>query len=217
MICMNDPDELKHPDKIKLGSVGKAARFKEVFIIDENGNRLGPNQEGEIVVRGKSMTLGYLNDEWKLERFPTDGSRTGDLGYIDEEGYIFITGRIKNQVVRGGVKISPAEITNWIIEHPGVEVAETIGVPDKIYGEDVVSFIIPKKEARLTEEEILTHCKKKLPDFKTPKAVYFLKEFPVGVTGKVSKQGLLKIWEEKQGKSTEGGVITYIDERKKQV
>lgn len=203
-IAMNDPEDMKQPKRRRFGSIGKAVKYKDVFVVDEQGSRLKPGQEGEIVVRGKSMGLGYLQPDGTTSKFPEDGFRTGDLGHIDEEGYIFITGRIKNQVVRGGVKISPAEITEWIMEYPAVQVAETIGVPDKVYGEDVVSFVIPKEGSRVTKEELIVHCKKKLPDFKMPKAIYFLKEFPTGATGKISKQCLLKIWGEKQQKRSEG-------------
>ncbi len=200
-IAMNDPEDMKQPERRKFGSIGTAVKYKDVFVTDEQGTRLKPGEEGEVVVRGKSMGLGYLHPDGTISKFPEDGFHTGDLGRIDEEGHIFITGRIKYQVARGGVKISPAEITDWIMEHPAVQVAETIGVPDKVYGEDVVSFIIPKEGSRLTKEELVVHCKKKLPDFKMPKAIYFLKEFPTGATGKISKQGLLKIWEKKQKRS----------------
>jgi acyl-coenzyme A synthetase/AMP-(fatty) acid ligase len=207
-MALNDPADIG-TDKRKIGSIGKPPIYKEVFIIDDTGKRLKPGEEGEIIVKGKSLAYGYMWEDGTVGKFPEDGFHTGDLGYMDKDGCIFITGRKKNQVVRGGVKISPAEITNWIMEHPAVQVAETIGVPDKVYGEDVVSFIITKEGEKLTEKEILEHCRKKLPAFKMPKAIFFMKEFPVGTTGKISKQGLLKVWEEKQGKSAEGGVISY--------
>lgn len=214
VMAMNDPEDLKNPER-RIGSIGKVVKFKEVFVVDEHGNRLKPGEEGEIVVRGRSMTLGYITENGRLDRFPEEGFHTGDIGYIDSEGFVYITGRLKNQVVRGGVKISPAEITNRIMEHPAVQVAETIGVPDKIYGEDVVSFILPREGTQITTEEIMAHCKKKLPDFKMPKAIFFVKEFPTGATGKISKVGLLKIWEEELGKSAEGGVISFTGERQK--
>lgn len=200
-IAMNDPDDLKTSEKRKLGSIGRAVKYKDVFVADEQGNRLKAGEEGEIIVRGKSVGLGYLQPDGTIDKFPADGFHTGDLGYMDKEGYIFITGRIKNQVARGGVKISPAEITNWIMEHHAVRLAETIGVPDRIYGEDIVSFIVLAEGSGTTEEEMIAHCRKKLPDFKMPKSIYFLKELPTGATGKISKLALLKIWEEKQPKS----------------
>lgn len=207
-MAMNDPNDILNGTR-KIGAIGKTLKYKEVCIIDDKGKPLPVGQEGEILVRGKARAYGYMQPDGTINKFPDDGFHTGDLGYIDKDGYLYITGRIKNQVVRGGVKISPAEITNWIIEHTGVQLAETIGVPDKVFGEDVVSFIIPREGAKLTEEDILTHCRNKLPPYKMPKAVFFMKEFPVGTTGKISRQGLLKIWEERQGKSAEGGVISY--------
>jgi len=196
-MAINDPDILNQPGKRKLGSIGKAPRYKQVSIIDEKGNRLGAGKEGEIVISGKSIALGYLQDNGAVERFPEDGIRTGDLGYIDEDGNIYITGKKKDLIIRGGVNISPMEITRWLMEHPGIQEAATIGVPDKVRGEEVVSFIVPREGEPISVEEIIEHCKKKLPDWKLPKVVYFLKEIPKTGRDKLSKQGLLKIWEEK--------------------
>lgn len=206
-MAVNDPEILNQPDKRKLGSIGKAPRYKEVLIMDERGKRLGSGEEGEIVVRGKSIALGYLQDNGEINKFPEDGIRTGDLGYIDEDGYIYITGRKKDLIIRGGVNISPMEITRWLMEHPAVQEAVTIGVPDTVRGEEVASFIVPKEGEQISVEDIIEHCKKKLPDWKLPKTLYFLKEIPKTERDKLSKPGLLKIWEEMQRKGIKGGAI----------
>ena len=99
------------------------------------------------------------------------------------------------------------QITNWLAEHPAVQEAITVGVPDKVRGEEVASFIIPKEGYQISQEEIINHCKKKLPDFKHPKTVYFLKDFPKTQTGKVVKRELVRIWEEMQSKGIYGGFI----------
>lgn len=205
IIGANNPEDLSHPEKRKIGSIGKAPRYKDVFILDDQGKRLNSGEEGEIIVKGKSTGLGYLGADGEISKFPDEGIHTGDLGYIDSDGYIFITGRKKDLLIRGGVNISPTEITNWLMEHPAVHEAATIGVPDKAYGEEVASFIIPKEGHQIDKEDIINHCKKKLPDFKLPKTLYFVDEFPKGPTGKVIKAGLLKIWEEMQQKSGGGG------------
>ena len=210
LIACNEPFDVALL-KQKIGSIGKAPKYKEVFVIDEQGERLPAGEEGEIIVRGKSMAVGYLWENGEITRFPEDGFHTGDLGHIDSDGYIYITGRKKNQIDRGGVKISPAEITNWLMEHPAVHQAETIGVPDKVYGEEVASFIIPKAGYQVTQQEIASHCQRKLPDFKLPKTICFLDQFPTGSTGKVTKAGLLKIWEEKYQKDTGDSVVSYKD------
>ncbi len=200
-IGMNDPETLNQPEKRKIGSVGLAPRYKEVMIIDDQGKRLGSGEEGEIVVKGKSTALGYLEADGEISKFPAEGIHTGDIGRIDSDGHIYITGRKKNLIIRGGVNISPEEITKWLMEHPAVHEAATIGVPDKAYGEEAASFIIPKEGHQISHEDIIEHCKKKLPDFKLPKTIYFLEEFPKGPTGKVAKAGLLKIWEERHGEA----------------
>jgi long-chain acyl-CoA synthetase len=200
-MALNDPEDFMHPEARKFGSIGKPPRYKEVLILDDDGKRLGPSEEGELVIRGKSMGLGYLWEDGSISKFPADGFHTGDLGYVDKDGYVFITGRKKDQIIRGGVKISPLEITSWLMEHPAVLEAVTIGVPDKIYGEDVASFIIAKEGQTISQEVIISHCKNKLPDFKLPKTVCFVSDFPKTHSGKVVKRELVKIWEEMQAKT----------------
>jgi len=192
---------LNVPEKRKLGSIGKCPPYKEVLILDDHGNTVKSGEEGEIVVKGKSVSLGYLGTDGEINKFPEEGFHTGDLGYIDSDGFIYITGRKKDLIIRGGVNISPMEITSWLMEHPAVHEAATIGVPDKVYGEEVASFIIPKEGLQIDKETIIEHCKKKLPDFKLPKTIDFAEEFPKGPTGKVTKAGLLKIWEERRQKA----------------
>jgi long-chain acyl-CoA synthetase len=196
LLGMGDPEDLKHPEKRKIASVGKPLRNSEVLILDENGNRCKAGEIGEMVVRCKSTALGYLQPNGEISRFPEDGVPTGDLGYLDSDGYIYITGRKKELIIRGGVNISPMEITEWLIKHPAVQEAATFGVPDKVRGEEVASFIVPKAGHKVNEQDIINHCKKKLPDFKIPKTVYFIEQIPKTGRGKVAKKDLVKIWEE---------------------
>ncbi len=150
-------------------------------------------EEGEIVVKGKSISSGYLNEQGGIDPFPDEGFPTGDLGYKDSDGYVFIVGRKKDLIIRGGVNISPREITNRLMEYPNVKEAATIGIPDKIYGEEVASFIVPEPGSKIEVQDILSHCKAKLPDFKLPKVIRFLEEIPKTERGKIAKQILLKI------------------------
>ncbi|MFH1489969.1 MAG: AMP-binding protein [Pseudomonadota bacterium] len=166
------------PASRKMGSVGTPFRYKEIEIVHEHGRRCAVGEEGEIFVKGRSMGLGYLDEQGGVDRFPNKGFPTGDLGYRDSDGYIFITGRKKDVIIRGGINISPMEINDRLMEHPHVKEAVTIGMPDKIYGEEVASFIVPKTGRRIIEEEILQHCRKSLPDFKVPKFIRFVEEIP---------------------------------------
>jgi acyl-coenzyme A synthetase/AMP-(fatty) acid ligase len=198
VIAINDSEELKHPERRKIGSIGKAPLYREVYILDDDGKRCKAGEVGEIVVKGKSNALGYLQADGTVSRFSEDGVPTGDFGFIDSDGYIYITGRKKDIIIRGGVNIAPMEITAWLMEHPAVQEAVTIGVPDEAYGEEVASFIVPKAGHKVDEESILNHSKKKLPDFKLPKTVCFVDEIPKTERQKVAKAGLLKFWEEQR-------------------
>jgi len=180
------------PQKRKTGSVGTPFRFKTIEIVKEQGQMCKIDEEGEILVKGKSMGLGYLKDDGEIERFPEEGFRTGDLGYMDSDGYVYITGRKKDIIIRGGVNISPLEITDRIMEHPQVKEAVTIGVADRIYGEEIASFIVSESGAKISEQDILNYCRQSLPDFKLPKIIRFLEEIPKTRNKKVSKQALLE-------------------------
>jgi acyl-coenzyme A synthetase/AMP-(fatty) acid ligase len=186
-VCINPPENRK------MGSVGQPARSKDLFVLNEKGQRCGVGEEGEIVYKGKSNALGYLMEDGRMDWFPEEGFHTGDLGYIDDEGYVFYTGRKKDLIIRGGVNISPMEITNRLMEHPDVKEAATVGIPDQIYGEEVASFIVPKPGCKIKEQMIIDHCKKSLPDFKIPKVIRFIEEIPKTGRDKASKQALLEI------------------------
>jgi acyl-coenzyme A synthetase/AMP-(fatty) acid ligase len=181
------------PEKRKIGSAGPPVRSKDLFILNEQGKRCEVGEEGEIVYRGKSNALGYLKEDGSIDRFPVEGFHTGDMGYVDAEGYVFYTGRIKDLIIRGGVNISPMEITNRLMEHPDVKEAATIGIPDSIYGEEVASFIVPKPGCEIEEKDIISHCEKTLPDFKIPKVIRFLEEIPKSERAKASKKLLLDL------------------------
>jgi len=186
-VCLN------YPEKKKIGSAGPPAGSKDLFILNEKGERCKPGEEGEIVYRGRSNALGYLNEDGTIDRFPAEGFRTGDLGYVDTEGYVFYTGRTKDIIIRGGVNISPMEITDRLMENQDVKEAATIGIPDSIYGEEVASFVVLRPGSELSEKDIANELKKTLPDFKIPKVIRFLEEIPKSQRAKASKQKLLSL------------------------
>lgn len=178
----------------KTGSAGTPCRYKEVYFVRPDGTRCATGEEGEMVVRGYSMGIGYLREDGNIDPFPVDGFRTGDLGYMDEDGFLYVTGRVKDLIIRGGVNIAPLEITARLMEHPMIKEAATIGVPDPIYGEEVASFVVPKDGCALGDAEVIAHCRSTLPDFKVPKSVHLLREIPKTDRGKISKNHLLEVF-----------------------
>ncbi|OPY78579.1 MAG: putative sulfoacetate--CoA ligase [Syntrophorhabdus sp. PtaU1.Bin058] len=184
------------PGRRKVGSVGLPMKHKEIRFLNEQGGECAAGEIGEMIVGGRSMGLCYVKDDGKTERFPEQGFPTGDLGYKDEEGYIYITGRKKDLIIRGGINISPMEITSRVMEHPAIREAATVGVPDSIYGEEVVCFVVTRMESDVSNDDIIGHCKKTLPDFKIPKKIIFLESLPRNQRGKVAKNDLLKLFEE---------------------
>jgi len=184
------------PAKKKIGSVGLPLKHKEIFFLKEDGVRCKAGEIGEMVVRGKSMGSCYLKSDGATDAFPEEGFTTGDLGFMDDEGYIYITGRKKDLIIRGGINISPMEITSRLLEHHAVAEAATAGAPDKIYGEEVVCFIVKKEGCEVDSDELIAHCKRTLPDFKTPKRIIFVPALPRNQRGKVAKGDLLKLLEQ---------------------
>jgi acyl-coenzyme A synthetase/AMP-(fatty) acid ligase len=180
----------------KIGSVGLPLKHKEIRFLNEQGKACRAGEVGEMIVRGKAMGLCYSKEDGTIQKFPKEGFPTGDLGYTDEDGYVYITGRKKDLIIRGGINISPMEITARIMEHPAISEAATVGVPDRIYGEEVVSFVVTKEGFQACADDIISHCNKTLPDFKIPKKVIFIRALPRNQRGKVAKSDLLKLFEQ---------------------
>jgi oxalate---CoA ligase len=179
------------PGKRKPGSVGIAAG-PEVVILDESGVRLPATSVGEIAIRGPNVTSGYENNSAaNNEAFTSDGwFRTGDRGYFDSEGYLFITGRLKEMINRGGEKISPREIDEALLEHPAVAQALAFAIPHPSLGEDVAAAVVLRPGATATEGDIRQFLSAKLVYFKVPCRVVLLDEIPKGPTGKLQRIGL---------------------------
>jgi len=142
--------------------------------------------------QSRGLQIGEMFLE--IQPRPAGDFRTGDLGHFDEDGYVFLTGRKKDLIIRGGVNIAPAEISTILCEHPGVLEAATIGVPDRIYGEAVACFVVPKPGQALSIESIMEHLRLRLSDFKMPQSVSFIETIPKNDRAKLSKDGLLEYW-----------------------
>jgi acyl-CoA synthetase (AMP-forming)/AMP-acid ligase II len=178
------------PDKRKAGFVGCAAGPK-VAIMSPAGKLLKASKEGEVVTRGPNVTKGYENNpEANETAFAHGWFHTGDQGYMDEDGYLKITGRLKEIINRGGEKISPAEIDEALIDHPAVQQALAFAVPHDKLGEDVAAVVVLKEGVTATERELRDFVNEKLAAFKVPNRIYFLSEIPKGATGKLQRIGL---------------------------
>ena len=174
----------------KLGSVGLAAG-PAVAIMDPQGSFLPPGEQGEIVIRGASVMQGYENNlEANSSSFTQGWFRTGDQGHLDSEGYLFITGRLKELINRGGEKISPREVDEVMMEHPAILQAVAFALPDVKLGEDVAAAVVLKPGVSVSEREIRDFVASRLADFKAPRRVVILDEIPKGPTGKLQRIGL---------------------------
>jgi acyl-CoA synthetase (AMP-forming)/AMP-acid ligase II len=178
------------PAQRKPGTVGIAAG-PEVGIMDENGKLLPPGSTGEIVIRGENVTLGYENNpKANAEAFTNGWFRTGDQGVMDAEGYLSITGRLKEIINRGGEKISPREVDEVIMDHPAVQQVVTFAIPHDKLGEEVGAAVVLREGKSATEKEIREFCAARLADFKVPRKILFMPEIPKGATGKLQRIGL---------------------------
>jgi thioesterase domain-containing protein len=178
------------PRARKPGSVGVAAG-PEVSIMNEEGELLPAGSSGEIVIRGPNVTLGYENNPSANEGAFTNGwFRTGDQGYMDEEGYLFITGRLKEIINRGGEKVMPREVDEAFMDHPSVRQAVTFAVPHPRLGEDVAAAVVLKEGASSSERELREFALARLADHKVPTRVLVVDAIPKGPTGKLQRIGL---------------------------
>jgi acyl-coenzyme A synthetase/AMP-(fatty) acid ligase len=177
----------------KMGTVGLPALHQELKIVDAQGNECPSGVEGEITVGGPQMAIGYLLDDGSIDPVLGKRIKTGDLGIQDAEGFVRVSGRSKDLIIRGGVNIAPLEIDEILLRHPGIAEAAAVGVPDKIYGEEVICYVVPKDKA-LTEGGVLAHCGQFLPPAKTPKQVLIVAELPKSDRGKVLRDKLREDW-----------------------
>jgi acyl-CoA synthetase (AMP-forming)/AMP-acid ligase II/aryl carrier-like protein len=179
------------PGARRAGSVGLACGV-EVSIVDGSGRSLLAGEGGEIVIRGDSVISEYENDpEASSGTVFADGwFRTGDQGFIDIDGYVHITGRLKHVINRGGEKISPDEIENMLLGHPGVSQAVAFAVPHGSLGEEVAAAVVRQAGGSITEHELRAHALAKLAPFKIPKRIVFVTEIPRGPSGKIQRIGL---------------------------
>jgi acyl-CoA synthetase (AMP-forming)/AMP-acid ligase II len=170
----------------KPGSVGRGTGV-EIVILDEQGNILPKGRQGEVSIKGQNVMHGYRNNpDANASSFAGGYFRTGDQGVLDADGYLTLTGRLKELINRGGEKISPLEVDAVLLEHPAVAEAVSFGVPDPKYGEEVHGAVVLRADARA--EDIVAHCKDRLADFKVPKKIHIAQALPRTATGKIQRR-----------------------------
>ena len=176
----------------KPGLVGMPAG-PEICIMNDKNEKLPQGEIGEICIKGDNVTNGYENNpEANKQSFVNDWFRTGDEGFFDEDGYLKISGRLKEIINKGGEKISPLEVDNILMDFPPIDQALCFGYKDKMLGEDIAVAIKLKENKSCTEDDIKSYANEKLAKFKIPKKIFIVKDIPKGATGKLQRIGLAK-------------------------
>jgi acyl-CoA synthetase (AMP-forming)/AMP-acid ligase II len=189
-LAPEDHDPVKHGERLR--SVGRAIPGVELKIVDAEGRMLPPGTTGEIAIRSQSNMVGYFEmPAATAEAIDAHGwLRSGDAGYLDKDGYLFLQDRIKDMIISGGENIYPAEVENALYGHPGVAEVAVIGVPDDKWGEVVKAFVVPADGAKPSAEEVIAWAAKRIAKFKLPKIVELVPALPRNHTGKVLRREL---------------------------
>jgi acyl-CoA synthetase (AMP-forming)/AMP-acid ligase II len=176
----------------KIGSIGLPLRGQPMKVVDDNLNEVAPGEYGEILVKGPNvMSCYFKNPEATAETVVDGWLRTGDAGYMDADGYLFIVDRIKDMIIRGGENIYPREIEEVLYQNPKIAEAAVVPLPDPFWGEEVKAVLCLKPGEQATQEEIVEFCKPRLASYKVPKQVVFIPEgLPKTATGKIAKKSL---------------------------
>jgi acyl-CoA synthetase (AMP-forming)/AMP-acid ligase II len=188
VVAANDPETRR------IGSVGTPGLYQELTIRDPGGAPLGVGEIGEIETVSAQHAYAYLHADGTVARIRGLPLKTGDLGYLDGDGFLYITGRSKEVIIRGGVNIAPLEIDNALMTHPDIAEAATVGVPDPVYGEEVVSYVVRRIGRTLDADKVMAHCANTLPGAKLPKVIIFTREVPKNARGKLDRDALLARW-----------------------
>ncbi|WP_341501286.1 AMP-binding protein [Gallaecimonas sp. GXIMD4217] len=173
----------------RIGTVGKAGEQVEVKIVDPLGQTLPIGEQGEICSRGYNIMHGYWGDEARTREAIDEAGwlHSGDLGIMDEDGYVQVVGRIKDMIIRGGENIYPREVEEFFYSHPKIQDVQVFGVPDEKYGEQVCAWIRLKEGQQASEEELRTFARERITHFKIPRYIRFVEQYPMTVTGKIQK------------------------------
>ncbi len=184
------------PGARKLGSPGQQLGV-EARVVGIDGAVMDTDEPGEIELRGPNVMIGYYRAPEETARAIGPGGwlRTGDLGHRDADGFYFITGRLKELIIKGGENIAPREIDEALLRHPAVLEGAAVGVPDRSYGQEIFACVVVKPGAVLDEAELRAHCERELGRYKTPRYLRFVAELPKGPSGKVQRLRLAELWQ----------------------
>lgn len=179
----------------RFGSVGRAIGDARIAVADDDGRSLAPGARGEVILQGSAITRGYFNDPEATEAAFRDGwFLTGDIGYLDADGYLYIVDRKKDLIIRGGQNVYPREVDEVLLQHPEIREAAVVGVGDAKYGEEVGAFVVPVEGAMPAAEEIIDFCRRRLAAYKCPKTIRFIETMPKGPTGKLLRRRLVETY-----------------------
>ena len=177
----------------KIGSVGTPAGIVEVKIVNKEDNEVSPGESGEIVIRGPNIMKGYFNQAEETEKVLRNGwLHSGDIGRLDEDGYLYILDRIKDMIISGGLNVYPTEIEEILYTHAAVEECAVVGMPHTEYGEAVSAFVKRKQDLECSENDLIDYCKNRIASYKAPKKILFVEELPKSPAGKILKREIRK-------------------------
>jgi len=185
----------------RLGTAGRPLPCHRLAIVDADGRALPPGEIGQIEIGGFEIggdaahEYRYLADDGSVQVNSRGRIRTGDLGCLDADGFLSVTGREKDLIIRGGVNISPVEIDSFLMQRPELIEVATVGVPDAVYGEEVVSYVVARPGATIDAGELLRYCSDRLPAFKAPKQIVLSASLPKTERGKLNRRALAERWQ----------------------
>lgn len=177
------------PLEKRVGTVGKPCPHLETKIVDETNRVVAIGDKGEICTRGYAVMRGYWDDEEKTRETIDQGGwlHSGDIGVMDDDGYVQVTGRIKDMIIRGGENVYPREVEEFLYTHPSIQEVQVVGVPDERLGEQVCAWIKCHEGQTLSEDDVREFCRDKITHFKVPRYIRFVEDYPMTVTGKIMK------------------------------
>ena len=192
-VLFQEDHAVEGPGMKLLSSVGKVGLPVEARVVDEEDRPLKPGETGEVVVRGKNVMMGYWKNPELTDRALRGGwLHTGDLGTIDEDGYIYLLDRKADMIITGGENVYPKETEDALYEHPAVRECAVVAAPDERWGERVQAVVVLKPDLSVTEEELIRHCKSRLAGYKCPKHIVFWDELPKTIVGKILRREVRK-------------------------
>ena len=198
LVAMDRDDHrraLASGDTAILRAAGRPVAGVQLRIVNDDGEEVAMGQTGEVIVRAPNVTKGYLNRPEENERaFYKGWFRTGDVGRVDDRGYLYIMDRKKDMVVTGGENVYTSEVEAALYKHPGVHEAAVIGVPDEKYGEALFAVIVPAADRQFTEDEIIAHCRQHIGGYKIPRRMAFVEALPKSAMGKILKNELRRLY-----------------------